>query len=186
VPTPIKIHESVVERIDRGTARYAPRSLPYDVEIVGTKIGSKVRGVATAKTADQWRANHQKIWRQVAKRKVLYRFLAESTLLLVVVAGYFWNGCPGRDACPPGPSSADTVWVHMADVLKYFLPTFFDDFITFIVPYWLAIVAAYFIVLRVLRNRWRKTTQAACETARRAFLAQVATCGGNGEDNNDT
>ena len=88
VVPPIKIHQSAVERINRGTVRYAPRSLPYDVEIVGTKAGSPTRRIKTAESEEQWATNHQVIWRQVMKRGVLYRVFVESTLALVVLAGY--------------------------------------------------------------------------------------------------
>lgn len=188
VPTPIKIHESVVKRIERGTARYAPRSLPYDVEIVGTNIDDKGRRVTTAKTEDQWLSNRRKIGRQVAKRKVLYTVFVESTLLLIVVAGYFWI-YPPLPTCATDQGCADpTVKEHVADILYYFLPKFFDGFVTFFAimhPYYLAAIALFFIVLRVLRNHWRKTTQVACETARRVFLNQLASHGGNSGDGND-
>ncbi len=176
VPASIKIHKSVIERVKRGTARYAPRSLPYDVEIVGTNIDDKGRRVTTAETEDQWHSNHRKIWQQVRKRQVLYRVFLESTLLLVVVAGLFWvfrspaeckidTGCPGN-------------WLtqHLADIIHYFLPKYFDRFVDFITvehPLWLVAIVAYFIILRCLRNLWRRKTQDAAESARRIFLKQL-------------
>lgn len=188
VPSPIKIHDSVIERIDRGTVRYAPRGLPYDVEIVGTNIAGKGRRVTTAGTKDQWHSNHRKIWRQVAKRKVLYRVFVESTLLLIVIAGYFWIS-PPPPTCATDQGCVDpTFKENVAEILYYFVPKFFDGFVTFFAimhPYYLAAIALFFIVLWVLRDRWRKTTQAACETARRAFLNLLASHGGNGGDGND-
>jgi hypothetical protein len=69
-------------------------------------------------------------------------------------------------------------WVtgHVADIM-YYLPKFFDGFTTYFAimhPYYLLAIVAYFVMLRYLRNRWRRETHVACERARQSLLKQIS------------
>jgi uncharacterized protein (DUF2235 family) len=176
VSPPIKIHESAVERLDRGTARYAPRSIPFDVEVVGTDIQAPGRRVSTAPTQTDWNFNHSNIWRQVKRRKVLYRVFVEATLLLVIAAGYLWI-YPPLPICETGQACTNsTIMSHVADVLNYVLPDYFEgsiNFVTIMHPEYLFGLIAFFAVLRWLRNILRGRTHDASEIARHAFLEQL-------------
>ncbi len=169
----IKIHRSVIDRIERGTNRYAPGELPYEFEIVDTPIDSDPVPVKASKTKDEWEANKKEIKRWVAWRKSVYRLFVEATLLLLLVSWWFWMFPPALDF-PSEPTGTGIQWVrHFADVLLYILPGFFEGFITYVLivhPSYFVGVLGFFIALYLLRRYLRRRTQSACEKARRSFL----------------
>ncbi len=170
VPGSVKIHDSVIDRITRGTSRYAPRSIPYEIEIVHTKIDGDSQTVKTAETEIEYASNRREIWKWIAWRKRLYRVFIESTLLLLVGAASLWIFLPLPEC------SSDRTCGHVADIMYYVLPKFFDGFTTYFAighPYYLLAIVAYFVILRYLRNRWRRKTHAACERARQSLLRQI-------------
>jgi hypothetical protein len=89
--------------------------------------------------------------------------------------------CTSDGACP-----GNLLTRHLADMLQYFLPEYFDRFVEFVTikyPLLLVAIIIYLVVLRWLRNRWRETTQDAAEVARRVFLERVASADGGGGEN---
>lgn len=177
VPDPVKIHDSVIDRITRGTSRYAPRSIPYEIEIVHTKIDGDSRTVETAETKEEYTRNREEIWKWIAWRKRLHRVFIESTLLLLVGAAYFWKFPPLPECVSDRTCVGNWVTGHVADIMFYFLPKFFDGFTTYFAimhPYYLLAIVAYFGMLRVLRKLWRGKTHVACERARQSLLKQIS------------
>lgn len=185
VPDPVKIHDSVVDRITRGTSRYAPRSIPYEIEIVRTKFGGGSRMVKIAETAEEYARNRREIWKWIAWRKRLYRVFIESAMLLLVSAVYFWIYSPLPECVSDQTCVRNWFTGHVADIMYYFLPKFFDGFTTYFAimhPYYLVAIVAYFAMLRYLRNRWRRYTHNACERARQSLLKQIPQDGASESD----
>lgn len=183
VSAPIRIHESVVERLSRGAARYAPRSIPYDVEIVPTDLKKPVISFKTAASKADWENNHANIWRWVAKRKKLYQFWVVATLALLIVALILWNvelepNCRTELACAfPG------VWGHVADILNYVLPDVLGGFVTLVTINYPEILIGIIVsieALRRVRNKLRRSTHDASDVARLALLKQYAEAVGKG------
>ena len=97
--TPVKIHSTVIERIKRGTARYAPSQLPFEFQIAGPPAPPMAEeqdssGEATRHepavpnkdwTALRVRVNHWMGW-----RKVLYRVFVEASLVIVAAVLSLW------------------------------------------------------------------------------------------------
>ena len=176
VQGPVKIHDSVIERIKRGTSRYAPRSLPYEIEIVHTKIDGDTQPIKTAQTKEEYVGNHREIWRWVAWRKRLYRVFIESTLVLLLSATYFWIYPPLPECASDRSCVGNWVTGHVADFMFYFLPKFFDGFTTYFAvmnPSYLLAIVVYVGVLRVLRKLLRDKTHVACERARQSLLKRI-------------
>ena len=178
---PIKIHKAVIDRIERGTSRYAPGFLPDEYEIVDTPIGSVSRTVT-------WTYNRSEIRMWVALRKCLYRVFVEATLVLVAASGLLWMFPPEQDF-PEKPipffdliSDFDFVSVdswasvyewaarHFADILHYILPEYIEPFITYALivnPYVTLGVGAGLIIFYYFREFLREGTQRASEKAHR-------------------
>ncbi len=173
---PVKIHDSVIDRITRGTSRYAPRSIPYEIKIVHTKTDGASRTVETAETCEEYTSNRQEIKKWIARRKRLYRVFIESTLLLLVGVAYFWIYSPLPECVSDRTCVRNWVTGHVADIMYYVLPKFLDGFTTYFAimhPYYLLAIVAYFVMLRFLRNLWRHETHVACERARQSLLKEI-------------
>ncbi|MCH8097315.1 MAG: DUF2235 domain-containing protein [Proteobacteria bacterium] len=171
IPDPVKIHDSVIDRITKGTSRYAPRSIPYEIEIVHTKIDGDSQPIKAAETKKEYDRNRREIWKWIAWRKRLHRVFIESTLLLLVGAAYLWITM-SLPKC-----ASDGTCGHVAEIMFYFLPKFFDGFTTYFAimhPYYLLAIVAYFGMLRILRKLWRGKTHVACERARQSLLKQIS------------
>lgn len=110
---PIKIHQSVIDRMDRPTDRYAPGLLPAEFEIVDTPIPKKNNmlvdyGIASKTPVDphvindspatvksegtgsNWKEDRTKVEAVVRYRRRLYRIFADFTFAIVVAAVWLW------------------------------------------------------------------------------------------------
>ena len=169
----IKIHRTVIDRIGRGTSRYAPGFLPDEFEIVDTPIGSAPSPVSAPTPVDDWYEYKKKVNKLVATRKFLYRVFVEASLVLLVIAGWFWMVRPTSDF--PSEPTKPMAW-HLGDVLHYSLPQFFEGFITYITiihPIYLLVILAFFLALHILRVRLKRSTQRACESACQSLLERL-------------
>lgn len=134
----IKIHESVIRRMARRTANYAPGHLPDTFETVATEdIRGKQTTTYEPHRKDGWQACRAQIDRVTRFRKWLYGIFLEFTLVVVAFALWFWNTvdppcppCNGQSGDPDPAWSIGWTMDHIADVLNYVLPDLFGGLIT--------------------------------------------------------
>ena len=91
-PGSFKIHETVIERIKRGTAHYAPGFLPCEFNIVSTNPDVAPRKISF--NQDEWAKCRSEVKKWVQQRQWLYRIFVESTLVIIAVAIAFWQQPP--------------------------------------------------------------------------------------------
>ena len=110
----IKIHQSVIERMDKPTDRYAPGLLPTEFDIVGTPIPDKnttqpvAYGIDTVEPVDphvvddasvvnsddkanSWVEDKREVEVVIRNRRRLYRVFADLTFFIVIAAVLLWN-----------------------------------------------------------------------------------------------
>ncbi len=172
----VKIHASVIDRIKRGTSRYAPGLLPYEFKIVFTPIGQPPVLVTAASGRTQWATNREEIIRRIFWRKTLYRAFVESSLAVLLVTAWFWIYQPAADFSSKPNEIFASVLRPIASALNYVMPAFFEEIITFVLvrdPIWLLIVVVIFTAMFLIRGRLRGLAQASSEKARQAVLGQL-------------
>ena len=181
-PGDVKIHASVIDRIKRGTSRYAPSLLPYEFKIVFTPNGQPPVAVTAANTKAEWEKNRKEIVKRMSWRKALYRAFAESSLAVILVAAWFWIFTPAA-AFPIEPNETlVSVLRPIADFLSYLLPAFFEGIVTVVLvfqSFWLLIVIVIFVIMFRLRGKLRELAQVSREKARQAVLGQLPSLGPN-------
>ncbi len=151
----IKIHESAFNRMDQGSENYAPGQFPFHFQIVKTPMDSKTRDCQAAKDSETWSRITRNIERFVDWRKRLYTIFAESTLLLVLFAWFFW--VTPQDLYPLGNWR---LMEHLADILNYVTPEFMEGLINYSFAKHPLIGLGFFLyaylhykILKHLRNR---------------------------------
>ncbi len=114
-PAP-KIHQSVLDRIAKGTDGYAPIVLPETYSVVGNNgaIATDGAGAGAASRASR----QEKVWDWVWARRVTYFLTVFASLFLAALPLIgAWN--PGR-----GPASPAEIIVPIIDLTGAFLPSF--------------------------------------------------------------
>lgn len=81
---PIKIHQTVFDRMKARSLGYAPGNTPAEFQVVET------RGPGRSRTI-QWTFDRSEIDRWIRARVYLYRLFVETTLVLVVLSYDFWT-----------------------------------------------------------------------------------------------
>lgn len=176
---PVKIHDSVVARIKRNSAGYAPTSLPFEVEVVKTRAEDTSlvvadrepsKAIQTAISKETHRANAAAIKSTTNWRSTLYTVLAESTFVVVLAALWFWNFPPFLDVTMAPPSMLHQ---HIAEVLFYVLPDMMTGLIIVSVltyPWAFWGFCLFLFLFWVARRRALTNTRKACSNARNALL----------------
>ncbi len=130
----IKIHDTVIKRLQLGFAGYAPSYMPSEFEIVATDLKTPARKV-TIIDKDEWHqaANETESW--INKRRALYHVFMELSLLLVVISGLMWKYPPAAITPYLHSGGAEEPvffvfrWLH--SILTYITPVFFENFLTY-------------------------------------------------------
>ncbi len=161
----IRIHCSVVERLNHRTANYVPGYIPATFDVVDSEVPANVQTRNPGKHKN-WARTRQLIDKWVLYRKRLYGLMLSTVLTIVSFALYFW-------VTPPDRWGRSGLFGHLADILDYITPQFFEGLIEIIVvqrPY-LFIGAVILLVFYVLVRRilYRKTVDA-CETLRHYII----------------
>jgi uncharacterized protein (DUF2235 family) len=116
VPRPApKIHQSVFDRLDKGTDGYSPIVLPAEYQVVGEDgtFALNTAGAGASRVIRQ-----EKVWDWVWARRVTYFLTVFASLfLLALPAIEKWK--PGR-----GPASPLEIVVPLIDLVGAFLPSF--------------------------------------------------------------
>lgn len=168
----IKIHSGAYERIKAFSAGYAPDGLPERFDVVDVDPGNPalaqvVKSVAVSDT-NLWANLGREMDKQISNRVSLYRVFVELTMLILVLAGYFWV-YPPTDVISLQASSGSGILKHLADVLIYFTPVYFENFIVYVVrvqPWiFVGMVAALFAMSKLHKryvNRLDEVCRAMC------------------------
>lgn len=184
---PIKIHRSVLERMERKTENYTPGQLPREFHVVDTSSDSKLQTVRVTDDGDDtaWQAIRKRIERPVYIRRWLYTLLLEFTLLVVVAGLWLWNFPPTGVAKEWALSG---LMGQIADILNYFTPEMFEGLVTFAVlnqPIWFALAVLLLFGMFITRIISRRNLDEASEEAREMTVDAYArgnTGGSDGED----
>ncbi|MCW8854232.1 MAG: DUF2235 domain-containing protein [Gammaproteobacteria bacterium] len=161
----IKIHSSVIQRLNHRTANYAPGFIPSKFDVVDTEQSANVEHYdLTAESG--WHETRRRINKLVSYRKKMYGIMLAFVLAILGYAICLWARLP--DEIERKGLSGD-----IADMLDYFSLDLFDGLIQLIVVQkpWLSIIVItllgiYFFVNHVLYKR----TVAACEMLRHYII----------------
>lgn len=172
----VKFYRSVLDRIRRRTANYAPGLLPYELEVIEVDAASS-NALTSAPTPESWKADRERVVRWTRRRAWLYNLFLEVSLWIVIFALYLWNNPP---AIPEAPSELalgqPESWPHgLYEVAQYFLPKAFEGLAAFLIFSWpwylsLAIVVLGPTVLLALKDWFRNSEQSAREDFRKLIL----------------
>jgi len=133
----VQVHSAVLERIDQRSGNYAPGLLPYEYEVVGTSLKTPPRLFRHYGAPDDWRQAKERVMGWMTRRRWLYTFFLESTLVLVGFAIYWWLKYETHVPENPGPI-AGRIW----GFLQYILPKALEPFaahLTFEVPWYYSV-----------------------------------------------
>ena len=190
---PIKIHRSVIDRMDRATDRYAPGLLPTEFQIVHTPIPDKNKkkvveyGIDSKDPVDphvvddslvtvepnsagsDWKEDRKKVEAVVQSRRRLYRIFADFSFIIVAVVIWLWrlsDDCIAKllqaiDNTILGIIGHAAIPFHNGDILGYFSPKMFENFIEVAWvkhPIILILIALSFVVLFLTRGKLLKAT----------------------------
>lgn len=145
----IKVHGSVIERMEHRTANYTPSYLPSTFDAVDTNVASEIEYKPS--TSPEWGMLRKKINSIVLWQKRLYGLAVASFLTLFGFTIYYWN----RDDIPKANESESTI----VQILDYFTPEMFDGLIMIVVDSptislsALGLGVVYYICRRVLRGK---------------------------------
>ncbi len=169
----IKMHRSVIERMKRATDDYAPRFLPDQFQLIGTKDANPSPTHSVCKfAASTWMDLNKKLNKLVLVQQKLYRAFIETVLLVLLIGGLSW----------PYPSKEDQaghglyydVMSYVNEILSYSIPGFVEDLLyyaTITQPsvFWLFLL--YMVVVFYFpRRTLRKRVQYVSEEKRAIFL----------------
>ena len=184
----IKIHESVIDRMRRKTANYAPGLLPIDFEVVDNK--GDVKEVTSETGRKERETLKRKIKRWIHLRKWLYGIFLESTLGIVFFVCY-WKNTPLDFLRPPCFSGCaeksreftslfEQCMVYVAKAMTYILPDFANGAITKAVIqnpwYFLGTILLFFSYLAI-RIFFKSRTDRYGEELRKNVLASLERMG---------
>ncbi len=182
----IKVHQSVIERMDRKTANYAPALLPTEFHVVDNS--GFVQRTTSEEGKDERKAVNQKIKNWVLSRKWLYGIFLETTIVIFGFAIYFWNNPPLeylQSKCltcrhyglPCEDNSLyDRFMGFVADTMNYFMPDFLNGLITKVViqdSYYFWGTVILFISYWRLRMFLKGKTDKASEEQRKKVLTSL-------------
>ena len=173
----LRMHRSVLERMQRRTANYAPGYFPHTFNAVDTPIDSPGQPITATANAETWNALSDDVKAWVSRRQILYTILIEFTIFFVLFSGIVWIWEPWPEkAQAVGATALSLDWWthHLADALDYVLPKYFEGLIDIIVRRYsiiFIVIAALGIGLWRLRMRFQHNTIKACEAIRKEILA---------------
>jgi uncharacterized protein (DUF2235 family) len=161
----IKIHCSVIERLNHRTANYAPGYIPAEFEVVDSAVPSNTVQLNPGKNKD-WAETRSLIDKTVLSRKHLYGAMLASIVSVIAAALYFKN-----DSQP-----AEAQYVLLDKVAGFFysmLPDFFTGLINAVVvrqPYYLLAALILIILYLKVRRILHMKTVRLCETLRHYII----------------
>jgi len=161
----IKIHRSVIDRLNHRTANYAPGHLPGTFEVVEDNPGAVAEGRNPGGHA-KWITVRNEIDGWVAKRKRLYERVLTFFLAVIFAGVVSWFFVPKPEPIV-GPLA------YFADILTYFVPGFLEDQVLTLVfeyPLSLVVLALWVAYYVRRRNEYRAETIKAREKLRHLVI----------------
>lgn len=161
----IKIHYSVIERLNHRTANYLPSHLPASFDVVDNDIPASVVHHNPG-SSSLWSAHRKLIDKLVMYRKKMYGIMLAAVLAIFGSTIYLW-------AVPPIKIKHEGLWGEFANILDYFSPDMFDGLIEVVIVKNPDIFNAAVILLLVylfVRAYLNKKTESACESFRHVII----------------
>ncbi len=161
----IKIHCSVIERMNHRTANYAPGYIPASFEVVDSEVPANITALNPGNDIE-WAVTRSKIDKIVFYRKKLYGIMLASIIFVIAMAGYF-----SGDSVP-----AETQNVFLEKISGFFytiLPDFFTGLINVVVvrqPYYLVAAIVFILAYLIVRRSLNNKTVSQCETLRHYII----------------
>jgi hypothetical protein len=152
------------------TENYAPGQFPFYFNIVKTQIDAKPKACQAAKDNNSWKAITEKIARFVDLRRGIYTIFSEFSLLVVLLACYFWIIPPSIDF-----SKVTGLQQHLIDILYYITPEFMEGFIAYSIaknPIVGLGIFFYIVFHFIFSNSLRQITNFFCRQARDTLIKQ--------------
>ncbi len=178
--TPIKIHGSVFDRMGRRTGNYAPGHLPSTFSVVSENKPAKTITIQNQK----WEELGKQLQTWTSLRSYLYGAFLDLFLALVGIALWLWISLPKGSPSGTAPAGWGMgILIHIADVLKYFLPKMFENLINLAVveqPLYLGGASLIVLGMFILRGWVRKNYREVCEDLRGMLLSNPDLGGGGG------
>lgn len=164
----IKFHYSVIERMQQKTANYAPNLLPEKFSIVDIPKAktSEISNVISIGAHDNWERYRKRELSLISVRKCIYILLLETTIAILGIAGFYW-------LCPPENWGNSGIQKHIADILNYFTPVYFEGLIEVTVvqqPIWLYGFVLFIAIYISVRNYFRRLTEKCSEKMREIII----------------
>ena len=166
----VAIHVSAYEKIKDISDAYAPDGLPsrfdvVDIDRTAPAAPAILRAVNVAPAEQEtWTALKAEMVKYIKNRELLYRVFVEVTMLILIVSGILWTYPPesviGLLSSPKGGFLA-----NVADILKYFTPVYFENFITYVVcvqPLIFPVMLAVLFFMNRLRKRFTDKLDVTC------------------------
>ena len=173
----VKIDRMVLERMKRKTAHYAPGHLPDSFDVVETPVTCTEAPKTVEVQGEDWKELRRRINKWVFWRQRLYGVFLEFTLLVVISAWWFWVWPPLQSGKHASQNIAWSLhwWMdHIADVLNYVLPVFFEGLITVAViqhPIIFGMVVAFLFILWALKKYFLYKNINTCQEASKLLVA---------------
>ena len=173
----IKIHQSVFRRLKRFTEYYAPGYLPKEFEVVETGSLTEEHPLAEPVVIQdpRWTTLTQQLNTWTSRRSWLYGAFLEYSLLIVIMALclWVWPELFRMFSKAPWTGWGSSILTHIADILNYFSPMMFENFIQLTVlqrPVIFLALLGILILLFFLRSWTRKHYRDVCEELRLLLL----------------
>jgi len=162
----IKIHHSVIERINYRTENYKPNHIPVDFDVVDNEMpANRQRLDLSVSTA--WKAASDKINTIVKFRQVMYDLSMTFLLSAIIYTVYFWQRSPGK-------VEYDGALMNFAVKLDSYLPDMFKGLFEFIIVQNTAVLIAVtiFLVLFIITLITNKLTDSVSEDLRHEIVGK--------------
>ncbi len=148
----IKIHSSVIERLNHRTANYVPGHIPAVFDVVDSAVPAHVTPLNPGRN-QSWELTRKLIDTTELYRKRLYELVLASVIAVLVAAFIFKD--------EPRPEGASNILVEkVSDFLYFILPDFFTGLINvavvkypFCLVAFLVFILLYLIVRNILHNK---------------------------------
>ncbi len=162
----IKIHHSVIERINYRTENYKPNHIPDDFDIVDNAIPANRKRVDLSHST-VWDAARNKIKKIVGFRKILYDLQMTYLLAVIVYMFYFWD-TPSENVKNEG------LWMELAVKMDSYMPDMIKGVFEFVVVQNRAVFLALmiFFALFFVSKITKKKIESVSETLRHELIGK--------------
>lgn len=164
----IKLHRSVIERINHRTANYAPGQLPARFAVVDDDPDAPAE-IRNPGRHYNWNRYRSEINTWVHERKCLYERMLSFALLFLIAGFGTWLMSDGQPAAHSG------LFGYVADLLDYLIPGFLEPLVHIIVYQhpWILLLLAMPATYYYKRMRaYRQDTIRACENLRNLVITE--------------